>query len=166
MLSKCCCCISLRTGSLIIAILGILGGIIFLGHSMTFHGFLILVVPVYGFLLYGAIERNEYAVLVWLLFNGVAIVLKIILGIIVIVGIIFIANIDNCSAVLEESKSIGLCFQIQNAMEHPVGLAIIVGIFIFGILLNIYFWICVYSFYKELKKEVEGFSILTNLGSA
>ena len=93
MLSKCCCCISLRTGSLIIAILGILGGIIFLGHSMTFHGFLILVVPVYGFLLYGAIERNEYAVLVWLLFNGVAIVLKIILGIIVIVGIIFIANI-------------------------------------------------------------------------
>ena len=153
MLSKCCCCVPLRNGSLVLAIFGFVQGIVFLAMS---NGAWIHIIDgifyllAYGFLLFGALKYNEKAVLVCLVCTGVAIVLGIIMAIIAIASIDTLAPelANNCAAILDELHRLNMtCDQFKSA---AIGAS--AGIFIAGSLLNVYFWICNYSFYKELKE--------------
>ena len=90
MLSKCCCCIPLRTGSLILAILGILGGIGMFAQSRGEWASIIqgvFYLLAYGSLLYGALKYNEKAVLMSLACTALCIVLGIVICIIAIANI-------------------------------------------------------------------------------
>lgn len=153
MLSKFCCCVPLRNGSIVLAILGILGGILYLAtsqgesHKIVWGIFLLLV---YGSLLYGALSYNKNAVLVCLVFEGMTIVLGIIFGILAIASIdTLVPQLENnCADIIDKG---GLtCDQFKFALFTTA------GVFIAGSLLNIYFWICIYSFYKELKEGGAG----------
>ena len=160
MLSKCCCCIPLRTGSIILAILGILGGI---GSFATSRGQWPYIITgifyllSYGPLLYGALKYNEKAVLMSLACTAVSIFLGIVFTIIAIANIDTISPqlANNCAAIIDELNQMGLtCDQFK---ATAVGVA--AGTFIVGSFLNVYFWICNYSFYKELKEGGGGSSV-------
>ena len=152
MLSKCCCCVPLRTGSIILAILGLLGGIGTFATSKGFWGSYILGVVylvAYGALLFGAIKNNDKAVLINLVFTGIIMVLTVILGIIVIASIgIFAPGLENnCAAIASWLRQNQItCDQFKGT---TIGRA--AGIFFVSALINGYFWLCNYSFYKELK---------------
>ena len=97
-LSKCCCCVPLRTGSLVIAILGILGGLGLLAFSKgqtsirwpnIVEGIFVLL-P-YSFLLFGALKYNDKAVLVCVVLTALSIIIGIVFGIIAIVNIDFLS---------------------------------------------------------------------------
>ena len=164
MLSKCCCCVPLRTGSIVLAILGILGGIATFAqsgsmssfcHGSSFvhcHGSMslfwfnviegIFYFLAYGALLFGAIKYNDKAVLFNLVLTAIIIVLEIVGAIIVLSSIeTFVPELASCLSHMPES-----CDQIKAA---AVGTA--AGICIVSSVLNGYFWVCNYSFYKELK---------------
>ena len=154
MLSKCCCCVPLRTGSLILAILGVLGGILSFATSRgdwssIIQGIFYLLS--YGFLLFGAIKYNEKALLVCLVLTAVSIVLGVVFCIIAIANIETIAPqlANNCAAMIDDLNKLGMtCDQFKSTT-----IGIVAGIFIGASLVSVYFWICNYSFYKQLKEE-------------
>ena len=138
MLSKCCCCVELRTGSIVLGILGILGGVgqfaqgLFWGNILNGIFYLIA----YGALLFGAIKYNPVAVLVNLICTIIIIVLGIILGI----WILAAGGIAG-----SECRGQGCAEATGVVIAGGVGCLI-------GAALNAYFWVCNYSFYKELKE--------------
>ena len=150
MLSKCCCCVPLRNGSIVLAVLGILIGILIgIGSFAKSGGFgLHIIVAIfyllaYGALLFGAIKYNDKAVLFNLVLTAIIIVLEIVGAIIVLSSIeTFVPELASCLSHMPES-----CDQIKAA---AVGTA--AGICIVSSVLNGYFWVCNYSFYKELKE--------------
>ena len=140
MLHKCCCCIPLRTGSIIIGVVGILGGISLLIRISVISDIesdwneglkiycpdivaSIIILLVYGCLLFGAIQYFKGAVLVYLIFGALFIVVS------VIFRIYSIARLKG-----------------GDRFQHVASL-------MFYVLFSMYFWICNYSFYVELKKE-------------
>ena len=138
MLSKCCCCVPLRTGSLVIAIIGILGGLGLLASSKGQWSSIVegifFLLP-YAFLLFGALKYNDKAVLVCIVLTALSIIMGIVFGIIAIVNIdILIQNLD-----------------LSDSLRFRTIVTTAVKLFIVS-LVNIYFWICNYSFYKELKE--------------
>ena len=146
MLAKCCCCVPLRTGSIILAVLGILGGIFqFIGGQWTGIITGILYLSFGGCLLFGALKYHEKAVLAALAIEGACIVLSIIFGIIVIAAIEVVvpALADDCNG-----SGIGksACDEAKSSARISAAAGLIVGA-----LINVYFWICNFSFYKELK---------------
>ena len=153
MLSKCCCCVPLRTGSIILGIIGILSGAGFLLKGYTDWYYIIdglLQIVAYGVLLFGAIKNNKTAVLVHLVASAIIIVLSIALGIVAIVSIDIIVPgfANNCQGMREELKQLGWdCEHLKTGI-----IAKTAGTFIVAGLISIYFWICNYCFYKELKK--------------
>ena len=152
MLSKCCCCVPLRTGSIILAILGIIGGIITLvsaGGQWVYIVNAIFNLIAYGALLLGALRSNDRAVLVNLVFTGLAIAMGIVFGIIVIASITTIVPEfhNNCAAMASQIKQQNItCDQLKAATT-----GITAAVLFIGSALNTYFWICNYSFYLELK---------------
>ena len=160
MLSKCCCCIPLRTGSIILAILGILGGIGSFAQSRgqwtnIIQGIFLLLA--YGSLLYGALKYNEKAVLISLVCIGLSIALGIVICIIAIANIETIVPelANNCAAIIDELHKTGITCDAWKS--YTIGIT--AGVFITLSLLNVYFWICNYSFYKELKEGGGGSSV-------
>ena len=160
MLSKCCCCVPLRTGSLIMAILGILGGIGFFALSGGEWAYIIqgiFYLLAYGPLLYGALKYNEKAVLISLVCIGLSIAFGVVLSIIAIAGIETIAPqfANDCAAIIDElNKSNITCDAMKS---YTIGIT--AGVVVIEDLLNVYFWICNYSFYKELKEGGGGSSV-------
>ena len=113
MLSKCCCCVPLRTGCIILGVLGALGGIglILKGYTDWYNIVVgILQILAYGLLLFGAIKNNTTAVLVHLVASAINIMLSIVLGIVARVRIdILIPDIDNrCQSMPQELRQLGL----------------------------------------------------------
>ena len=160
MLSKCCCCIPLRTGSLILAVLGILGGFAkFASSAGQWNNIIegVFFILSYGSLLFGALKYNAKAVLVCLVCTGVLMLLEIVFGIIAFVKPeIFRPELANNCATLD--KSILWTFG-WTCNEYKWSFLILAAGKSFGsLLVNVYFWICNYSFYKELKKEGGGSS--------
>ena len=173
MLSKCCCCVPLRTGSIVLAILGIPVGISTFATSGGFWLYIIqgvLYLLAYGALLFGALKYNYKAVLVNLVVTAFLIILGIIGAIIFIQDSLssgsrisydfydMYASIkpfvpanklaNNCAAMAEELSKAGItCDEFK---AETIGTA--AGILIVSSLLNGYFWVCNYSFYKELKR--------------
>ena len=138
MLSKCCCCISLRTGSVILGVLGLIAAIVTLCYPVLVQNGGNLTIGIiyfisHAFLLYGAVTNNYTAVLVYLVFTGIGIILDLIFGILALVSV----------GILVPGLANDCCY---NEVDTLASVFIISGI------LNIYFWICCWSFYKELKE--------------
>ena len=101
MLSKCCCCLRLRTGSLVLAISGIIQGLGLIAlYNLYWAGFVqgILVLVAHQFLLFGVLKHNEIAIQICLLLETLIIFTGILFGVLAIVGIgPFVPQLfDNC----------------------------------------------------------------------
>ena len=145
LVTQCCCGCSLETGCKIIAILGLIFGGIGLSFSViglaAFAGdaFFILMfmshlcyIVASAMLLYGALESKATPVLAYLIAEALSIIMaaiQIVLGLIVLASV-YVAN--NATAAFFVA-----CMVISGLV----------------MMLNIYFWIVVYSFFKELKEE-------------
>ena len=94
LLNKCCFCVPHRTGNIVMAILGIMGGVSMIGASKSTYGHTtsvidgIFLLVAYGFLLHGALENNKKSVLVSIICTGVVVAFGL------LVGLIAVANID------------------------------------------------------------------------
>ena len=138
LLKKCCCCVDLRTGAIIIAILGILGALGNMGEGFSWVAIISTIVGLvaHGCLLFGAIKYHRVATLINLIISMLGIILMFIIAIIALVSIFRLPS--GCSENLN-------CHAVET------GLAVTVGMYIPGGILAIYLWMCVYSFYQELK---------------
>ena len=156
MVSKCCCCISLRTGSLIMASLGIVIAALQFSaayqeleapnESIQKSQFRIYVFSYYisygswyllsnGSLLFGALKYNEKAVLAYLVGAAVSNLWEIVFGII--------------------------CLLNRNPFQD-IEEALMFGFVLIGLVFVVCSWICNLSFYKELKKEKRQLSRLND----
>ena len=132
---KCCCCVDLRTGAILIAVLGIVGslGSLALKTDWITITEVILGVLVYFCLLYGAIKINTIAVLIFLILDVIQIILVFAEGILFLVG-------GSLLNVVSQGEAVGIA-------------AIIIGVcIILWACLQIYFFICIHSFYKKIIK--------------
>ena len=123
--NQCCCCVDLRTGAIVIAVLDILNGFGNFSQGATgiVSGIALLVAGALP--LYGAIKYHQMAVLVYLILEVIGIILLLIMAILVFVA---------------------------GAQYGDIGAVAIIGVVIFIVAaLHFYFWLCVYSFYKGLK---------------
>ena len=137
-LSKCCGCVDLRTGAMIIAILEIIGGFSILGKSPILWDNVvtcIMCVASGACLLFGAIKYNWTATLVNLVFSAIGIALWI------VVLIMFFVAVGVTGGQVSGYQAEGFATW-----------SIITGVLLVAvIILQIYFWVCVYSFYRQLK---------------
>ena len=154
MLSKCCCCVPLRTGSITLGVIGLLGGMGTFAKSdgLWFNIVLgIFYIIAYTTLLYGAIKPNGTAVFFSLVCTAIIIVLGIAFGVIIVTSIERLVPefANNCAAIENYLAQAHLtCEQFKSAT-----IGVTAGIFFASALINTYFWVCNYSFYKELKGE-------------
>ena len=151
MLAKCCCCVPLRTGSIVLSVLGLMGGV-----GMMLRGFSdwsnvvsgILTILAYASLMYGCLKNHPTAVLVYLVVDALAIIFTMFIAILSIaaVTLMFPDITDECAKARYTTE------QCDNLKAATIGFA---ASLFFGItILNAYFWVCVFSFYKELKSGV------------
>ena len=138
---KCCCCVDLRTGAIVMAILEIIGGLGLFGKGVSaglwpdiLNG--VVVTGAGACLLFGAIKYHQLATRVYLVLQMIAIVL---LGVAMLMAIIWATAA--ASAVSE-----------RHGLQGNEG-GVATAVMIYGIFasLHIYFWLCVFSFYKGLK---------------
>ena len=150
MLSSCCCCISLRTGCIIIAVVGTLWAMSMLATS-NWHWYYIVLGIFYlianGVLGFGAIKYSQTAILVNLVLTAIYIILGTLFGLIMVACIdsIYPLFANKCAVVEVESRKIDMTCD-QNKWK----IGITYGIFFADALINSYFWLCSFSFYKEL----------------
>ena len=128
--SKCCCCIPLQTGSIILSILWILGFIGIIYQSLSFPGGVmqvswsniilgIILLIAAGCLLFGSVSQHPTPLLIYLVLGAIMLVTGVVLG---------VYQFVQASAI---------------APEYFATLFITT-------LINVYFWICNYSFYMQL----------------
>ena len=154
MLTKCCSCIPLRTGSIIIAILGLLSAIATLVYSGGSSFYLLLgtyYLIAEATLLFGAIKYNKRAMLVYLVCSTSFPIIDIVFGIIAKVSIETIVPEElasDCASMEENLVRLHMtCDEFKS-----LSIFITVGYCFIASLMNIYFWLCNYSFYKELNE--------------
>ena len=152
---KCCCCVGLRTGAIVIAVLGIVGSLGLLAFEtdwITIAG-VIFDLLVYFCLLFGAIKVNKIAVLIYLILDVIEIILTFAEGIVFVVGgsLLNVVSQDDGSTVDTFDKAQQVQnFQYENDKKYYKN--IIVGVcIILGACLEIYFFICIQSFYRKIK---------------
>lgn len=181
---KCCCCLDLRTGAIVIAVLGIVGSFGNLAFSTYWMmiGEIIWRLVVSFCLLFGAIKVNEIAVLIYLILNILQIISEFAVGIFFLVAgsALKVVSQDDGFAVAnttsvhqDDGFTVGNAtslyqddgFTVANttslhqddgftvASGTLVGIAAIIGgvYVILWAFLDIYFFICVHSFYKNIK---------------
>jgi len=181
---KCCCCLDLRTGAIVIAVLGIVGSFGNLAFSTYWMmiGEIIWRLVVSFCLLFGAIKVNEIAVLIYLILNILQIISEFAVGIFFLVAgsALKVVSQDDGFAVAnttslhqDDGFTVGNAtslhqddgFTVANttslhqddgftvASGTLVGIAAIIGgvYIILWAFLDIYFFICVHSFYKNIK---------------
>merc|ERR1712136_352161 len=150
MLSVCCFCVPLRNGSITLAVLGVLAGLGSFGQGYWPSIVCGIISLAYGgCLLFGAIKYHEKAVLVALIMQGVNMAISALFFIIILasIGSVVPTLANDCEDLRIPKSS---CDEVKSATIGPLA-----GIFIGSILLNVYFWICNYSFHKELKEGVQ-----------
>ena len=155
MLSKCCCCIPLRAGCIVLGIIGILVSLI--EHIPVIYGFgaYLLIIPLlfdlvcYGTLFVGAIANHTTIVLVHLVMYILVMIIDVIFIILMAVNITTLmpALID-CKDFKEEFDEDGDCEDYRKGVANA---AIIIVILV--LVLNIYSGFCSLSFYLELKQN-------------
>ena len=129
-LKKCCCCVDLRTGAILMAIVEIIGGLGMFGKSqLGWHDVLnnVFAIGAGVCLLFGAIKYHQLATQVYLVLQMIAIVLT---GVGIIYAIVVFAALSGAAVTL-----------------------IVIPLIIYVIFasVHIYFWVCVFSFYKAMK---------------
>ena len=150
-LNKCCCCVDLRTGAIIIAILGLLGSFGNFGSGIAI-GIVTLIGGIVAnvCLLVGAIKYNRTTTLIYLIMEAIFIILYIVglvLLIVVLAGTGMSACWDNWDLEVEFNGDVANC-----AVAVGILSALLVA-FSIGIAISIYFWVCIYSFYQDLKRQ-------------
>merc|ERR1712038_1504391 len=161
LLNKCCFCVPHRTGNIIMAILGILGGVSMIGASKSQYDHTTSVVDgifhlvAYGFLLHGALENNKKSVLISIICTGVVVAFGLLVGLIAVanIDVIVPALADGCKN-WKEKENIN-DFNCDDSTREATNQ--VAAMFFVSGLISIYFWICSYSFYQELKKN-QGFN--------
>ena len=157
-LGKCCCCVDLRTGAIIIAILGLIGSFGSFNQGVIVG----IIFFVYGLisnlcLLHGAIKYNRTTTLVFLIMDAIYMVLIFVWWILIIVGMTSddvkpCWNKDN----LENELEIKLDWNGYDNVACPVIIGVLVASLV-GVTIMlaiwIYFWACVYGFFVELKQQ-------------
>ena len=131
-----CCCLDLRDGAIAIAVLEMLIG---LGSFGSFaNGFNWIAISIFlpnvasGIsLLYGAIKHNSTAVLVNLILSLVGVVFLIVMSLLTL--------IPGASMTLIEQRG------------DQIIMLVLGSIYLLITLIQIYFWICVYSYFRKLK---------------
>ena len=131
-----CCCLDLRDGAIAIAVLEMLIG---LGSFGSFaNGFNWIAILIFlpnvasGIsLLYGAIKHNSTAVLVNLILS--------LLGVVFLIVMSLLALIPGASMTLVEQRG------------AQIIMIVLGSIYLLITLIQIYFWICVYSYFRKLK---------------
>ena len=157
-LGKCCCCVELRTGAIIIAILGLIGS-----FGSFHHGVVIgIIFFVYGLisnlcLLHGAIKYNRTTTLVFLIMDAIFIVLLLVNWILIIVGMAS-DEVKPCwkKESLENETEIKLDWSGWEDTTCGVVVGVLVAFFVIITIMmaiSIYFWACVYGFFVDLKQQ-------------
>ena len=131
-----CCCLDLRDGAIAIAVLEMLIG---LGSFGSFaNGFNWIAIFIFipnvasGIsLLYGAIKHNSTAVLVNLILS--------LLGVVFLIVMSLLTLISGASMTLVEQRGAQIIMLVLGS------------IYLLITLIQIYFWICVYSYFRKLK---------------
>ena len=148
--NRCCCCVDLRVGCIILAIWGILSSSCSFATSATeldvpaikvTYAYSAIGIIACASLLFGAISYNPTATLVYLvlqlpkmILNGVAVILW------------FIVSGDESQITIDD--------KVVKIKDHEIiGIAIYVMVIF---LPSIYFWLCVNSFYRKLKNDEIG----------
>ena len=136
--NACCFCVDLRVGAIAIAVSQIVGAIVCIACLPISE----VVVPsvfgaiVSGCLLFGAIKCHQTTIKISLVLSMISILAYGIAGIFLVVA--------------TGHDAIGTAFRAVGA------------IFIIGALINVYFWLCVYSFLKDLKSGASQADLLSN----
>ena len=160
MLSHFCCCIPLRVGSFILAVMGIVGGIFCLVYSggrplYVSEGVWWIIADT--FLLFGCIRNHRKTILVSLVFE----ILALIDG--VFIFIFSAVNIEwaypefavDCAGMTYGSENINIdCDKIKLRTLQTMVVKNCVEL-----TLQIYFWLCNYSFYKTFQTTNENLDI-------
>ena len=133
---KCCCCVDLRVGAITFAILEVAIAItaFYFVKGANYPGMMIasaLVGLAAGLcLLFGSIQYNATATAVYLVLQMISIVF---FGIQIILSVV-------TSGML-------------NRRKQPIfGNAIFVGFLVLAFTLSIYFWVCIFSLYRGLRR--------------
>ena len=177
-----CCCLDLRTGAIVIAVLGIVGS---LGNLAFSTHWIIITEVITGLLvsfclLFGAIKVNKIAVLIYLILNLLQIIFIFAVGIFFLVGgsalkVVFQddgSTVDTLSKGISETGIINTEKKLTKEIEAyltkdenvpevyqnffgAVGIGAIIGgvCIILWACLQIYFFICIHSFYKKIDEE-------------
>ena len=174
-LTKCCCCVDLRIGAMVMAILQVLGVLGSFGSrgigglAMFVSGGLALVAGLC--LLYGAIKYEPTATLVYLVWQ----MLSIIMVTIAAIFLVFVTtnvtdavhhsvnvhnpygvNIDNPYGGVNVHNPLGGVNSSNDALgvaatATTIAVVIMAVALACYVLISIYFWVCAFSFYKGLK---------------
>ena len=160
-LNKCCCCIKLQTGCIILAVVGIIVNLGFFGlagsrcitvqvatgekQTVCFKDFYVIaagnVIGIIGCvcLLFGSIKKNRIAVLVYLAAEIIRTVLYFANAIMMIK---FYADLKNSYA---GTNNAGFVFDTLANTALAGGICVMLALVV-----SIYFWICVFSFFRKL----------------
>ena len=146
LLNKCCCCVDLRTGAIILAVLGIVSSV-----SLCISGQagwqdvigLILGLITNGCLAFGAIKYNKTATLISVVVEMIYIVWLVIVLVLLIVW-------GSAATVASQSPN------LNSDEKEPADVAVrltwgVAAAYGCCLALEVYFWICIYSFYQALK---------------
>ena len=148
--SKCCCCVDLRTGAIVMAILQLIAGAGMFANGGAWQDILNAVVGIGAgaCLLFGAIKYNQMATLVYLVFQMIAIVLVGVAMLVVIIGGTAVTVAVSGDPDLHQGNQ-----DVQDAVQVGGAIVIVMACVMYGIYASfyIYFWVCVFSFYKGLK---------------
>ena len=146
-LNKCCCCVPLRTGAIIIAALTAIGGFASFSQGVQWFSIIAAILGLVsgGFLMFGAIKNHKIGTLLFLIVE----MAQIVFGFAIVIYFITLADLFVYQAC---QKSGGCDPQTRDMVTYAFYAG--VGICAMVYALGIYFWLCVYSFYQSLKEAV------------
>ena len=157
-LGKCCCCVELRTGAIIIAVLGLIASFGSFQHGVVIG----IIFFVYGLvqnlcLLHGAIKYNRTTTLVYLIMEAIFIILLLVNWILIIVGMAS-DEVKPCwkEENLNDDTKIDLGWNGWDEASCGVIVGVLVALFVvltIMMAISIYFWACVYGFFVDLKQQ-------------
>ena len=146
--NKCCCCVDLRTGCIVIAVLGFIGSLSSFQHGIVWGVVgLVASIVAHGCLLYGAIKYHKVTTLVYLVMEMLFIIFYVVLAVLTIVvlsGGGVASCLDNWDGVSDDGTGCAVFVSIA---------IVVMLVYVALIGLSIYWWVCVFSFYQDLKRN-------------
>ena len=145
-LDKCCCCIDLRIGAMVIAVLEIIGAGLFFFFGL--YGLFSIANIAAGLcFLFGAIKYNQVSVISSRVISMIATVFYTTVAILVFVGAVYYGSQRGQS---KEEVDWQWTEEEANSVTGYIFLGL-GGIIVIAVLVRLYFWICVFSFLQRLK---------------